>query len=136
MTSWNNFVIFPENRKIILHFCTTLALIAIPRPTASGLQTGRHGGANRRVKFFHKGKKRKFQLVKPGAQLSKLIDNKLLLRSAPWKCFLLQFTNYRITNLLSLYFDIVTRPYIKYSFKFCSIQSSLDVSFFEPTKNV
>ena len=35
-----------RHRNITLPFCSTLALIAIPLPTASGLQTGR---ANRRV---------------------------------------------------------------------------------------
>ena len=36
-------------KQITLPFGSTLALIAIPRPTALGLQTGRHGRANRRV---------------------------------------------------------------------------------------
>ena len=45
-------------------FCFTLALIAIPQPNASGLQTGGHSRANRRVQFSIKGKnkKTKFQL--------------------------------------------------------------------------
>ena len=40
---------------------------------ASSLQTDEHGRANRKVKFFIKGKnkkqKTKFQIVKPGAQI-------------------------------------------------------------------
>ena len=36
-----------------------LALVAIPPPTALGLQTGGHSRANRRVQFFYKGKKKK-----------------------------------------------------------------------------
>ena len=43
-----NYLFFP-NITINLHFCSTLALIAIPRPTALGLQTGGHGRANRTV---------------------------------------------------------------------------------------
>ena len=53
-------------KKITLPFYSTLALIAILRPTFSGLQTG---GYNFR-------EKRKFQLVKPGAQLSILASFK------------------------------------------------------------
>ena len=42
-----------QSHKIenIKFFCSTLALIAI-QPTASGLQTGEHIRANRRVTFF------------------------------------------------------------------------------------
>ena len=42
---------------MIFSFCSILALIAIPRPMASVLQTGGHGRANRRVQFFYIGKK-------------------------------------------------------------------------------
>ena len=48
---------FSQYRSIILPFCSTLALIAIPGPTASGLHTGGHIRANRRVQFLYKGKK-------------------------------------------------------------------------------
>ena len=58
-------LIFSQYRKIQIPLCSTLALIAIHQPTALGLQTGGHSRANRRGK-----KKKKFQLVKPGAQLS------------------------------------------------------------------
>ena len=60
-----------------LPFCSTLALIAIPRPIASGLQTGGHGRANRMVKFIYKGKKEKgkFQLVQADAQLSNRVSH-------------------------------------------------------------
>ena len=40
---------FSFYRKISHPFCSTLTLIAIPWPTASGLQTGGHSRANRRV---------------------------------------------------------------------------------------
>ena len=64
-----------QYRKISLPFCSTLALIAIPRPTASGLQTGGHGRVNRSYNFSIKGnRKNKFQLVKLGAQLS-IVDS-------------------------------------------------------------
>ena len=43
------FYFFPIQINYTLPFCSTLALIAIPRPTASGLQTGGHGRANRTV---------------------------------------------------------------------------------------
>ena len=46
-------------RKITLPFSSTLAFIAIPWPMALGLQNGGHSKANRRVKFFCKGKKEK-----------------------------------------------------------------------------
>ena len=48
-------------KKITLSFCSTLALIVIPQPTALSLQTGRHGRANRRVEFFFKEKNPAFQ---------------------------------------------------------------------------
>ena len=66
-TSWNKFFIFSQYGKITLPFCSTLDLIALPRTIVSGLETGmveQTGGFN----FSIKGKK--FQIVKPGAQLS------------------------------------------------------------------
>ena len=55
-----------EKVDIISHLpsCTTLALIAIPRPTAPGLQTGGHGSARqekRKLKITIKGNKNKTQ---------------------------------------------------------------------------
>ena len=48
-----------QKKKNHLPFCSTLALIAISRPTASGLQTGGHSRTNRRVQFYIKGKNKK-----------------------------------------------------------------------------
>ena len=44
---------------------------------ASGIQTGKQGRVNRTELFIYKGKKlkTKFQLVKPGAQLSNVTHN-------------------------------------------------------------
>ena len=47
------------NVKIALLFYPTLALIAIPPPKSSGLQTGRHGRANSSDTFSIKGKNEK-----------------------------------------------------------------------------
>ena len=58
LTSWNIFFIFSQYRKNYPPFCSTLAIIAIPRPMASGLQIGGHSRANRRVSFSIKGKKK------------------------------------------------------------------------------
>ena len=46
-----------------LPFCSNLAIIAIPRPKAAGLQTGRRGRANRRVLFLYKGKKERSTIL-------------------------------------------------------------------------
>ena len=51
-----------KNRKITLSFGSTLALIAIPWPTAVGLQIGRHGRANRGYNFSINGKKKNSNL--------------------------------------------------------------------------
>ena len=59
LTSWNLIFIFSQYRKIILSFCSTLVLFAIPQPEALGLQTGWNTRANRRVHFFYKGNKTK-----------------------------------------------------------------------------
>ena len=49
--------IFVMFSLIALPFGSTLDLIAIPRPTASGLQFGGRSRENRRVLFFYKRKK-------------------------------------------------------------------------------
>ena len=65
---------------ITLPFCSTLALIAIPMPTALGLQRGGPSRDNRSVLFFYKRKKKKnSSLVMPGAQLSIIIGSYLRL---------------------------------------------------------
>ena len=56
--SWKLFL-FSLYGKITLPFCSNFALIAIPQPTALCLHTDGHDRANRRIKFFKKGKKKK-----------------------------------------------------------------------------
>ena len=62
-----NYDLYFSYQQIPLLFYYTLAFIAIPWAKDSGLQTGGQGTENSREYFYIKGKK--FQLVKPGAQL-------------------------------------------------------------------
>ena len=74
LANWN---LMCFSQYITHPFFSTLALIAIPLPMASGIQTGKQGRVNRTELFIYKGKKlkTKFQLVKPGAQLSNVTHN-------------------------------------------------------------
>ena len=63
VTRFSIYSTFPRQADNIwknpLPFCSTLALIAISRPMASGLQIGGHGRVNRKIKISYKGKKKK-----------------------------------------------------------------------------